>query len=110
MKLVEMSQKEIYMLYHWLQELRGINPNYYNDYTKSFFDKFEKLFIEEQEETRKKYLEYKNSSYEQVYCTDCKWFRLDDEEIPYCPFEDKCDINNCEDSRSFLDRPCYKSK
>ena len=45
-----------------------------------------------------------------VYCTDCKWFRLCDEGLPYCPFEGECDINDYEDSRKLLDRPCYKSK
>jgi hypothetical protein len=42
-----------------------------------------------------------------VYCTHCKHFRLDDEEIPYCPYEDKCDINNCEDSMPLVERPYY---
>lgn len=45
-----------------------------------------------------------------VYCTHCKWFQLDDEDIPYCAWEDKCDIRNCEDSISFLDRPCYEER
>ena len=31
---------------------------------------------------------------EYVYCTNCRHFRLDDEYTPYCPFEDKCDIND----------------
>lgn len=43
-----------------------------------------------------------------VYCTHCKWFRLDDEYIPYCPFENECDIYDCEDSRQFRDRPHYE--
>ena len=45
--------------------------------------------------------------YEYVYCTRCKHFRLDNEEIPYCPFEDECDINDCEDSSPFIERPHY---
>jgi len=45
-----------------------------------------------------------------VYCTDCKYFRLDDENKPYCPFESECDIWNCEDSKSLLDRPKYEDK
>lgn len=45
-----------------------------------------------------------------VYCTNCKWFRIDDEDIPYCPFEDTCDIGNCEDSMSFADRPRYEER
>lgn len=43
-----------------------------------------------------------------VYCTNCIHFRLDDKEIPYCPFEDKCDINDCEDSRPFNERLYYE--
>ena len=44
-----------------------------------------------------------------VYCTHCKHFRLDDEEIPYCPYEEKeCDIRNCEDGRPFRERPMYE--
>lgn len=43
-----------------------------------------------------------------VYCAYCKWFRLDDENIPYCPYELECDIWNCEDSRPFRKRPKYE--
>ncbi|MDF2885567.1 MAG: hypothetical protein K0R54_6141 [Clostridiaceae bacterium] len=44
-----------------------------------------------------------------VYCTNCRHFRLDDEEIPYCPYEEKeCDIRDCEDSRPFSERPMYE--
>lgn len=46
---------------------------------------------------------------EYVYCTKCIYFRLDDEGLPYCLFEDECNINNCEDSMRFEDRPYYKS-
>ena len=42
-----------------------------------------------------------------VYCTDCTKFRCD-EELPYCKDENKCDINDCEDSKPFTDRPYYK--
>lgn len=45
-----------------------------------------------------------------VYCTHCKHFRLDDEEIPYCPWEDRCDINDCEDSRPYGERPFYEER
>ena len=45
-----------------------------------------------------------------VYCTYCKHFRLDDEEIPYCPWEDRCDINNYEDSRPYGERPFYEER
>ena len=46
-----------------------------------------------------------------VYCTNCKHFRLDDEEIPYCPYEEKeCDIYNCEDSKPYSQRPMYEER
>ena len=45
-----------------------------------------------------------------VYCTHCKHFRLDDEKIPYCPWENRCDINNCEDSKPFSERPYYEKR
>ena len=37
---------------------------------------------------------------EQVYCTNCIHFKLSD--------EDKCDIENCEDSAPIEDRPFYE--
>ncbi|CAB1251615.1 protein of unknown function [Ruminococcaceae bacterium BL-6] len=43
-----------------------------------------------------------------VYCTHCKNFRIDDEDKPYCPYEDECDIWDCEDSRRYAERPKYK--
>ncbi len=45
-----------------------------------------------------------------VYCTNCKWFRIDDNEIPYCPYEDQCDINDCEDSMSLNYRPYFERR
>lgn len=45
-----------------------------------------------------------------VYCTHCKWFRIDDEDIPYCPFEDTCDIGDCEDSMAYKYRPNYEER
>ena len=45
-----------------------------------------------------------------VYCTKCKWFRIDDEDIPYCPFENTCDIGNCEDSMAYKYRPNYEER
>lgn len=45
---------------------------------------------------------------EYVYCTECKYFRLDDEYIPYCLFEDKCDIWFYEDGRPLEKRPYYE--
>ena len=44
----------------------------------------------------------------QVHCTKCRHFRLDDELIPYCPFEDNCDIEDCEDGRNIEERPMYE--
>jgi hypothetical protein len=52
--------------------------------------------------------------FEYVYCTNCIHFRIedkyekDDEGIPCCNFEDKCDITDCEDSKRRMDRPCYE--
>lgn len=44
-----------------------------------------------------------------VYCTNCKHLRLDDEEIPYCQFEEKeCDIWDFNDSKPFKERPMYE--
>ncbi|GEM_PF-3130382 len=45
-----------------------------------------------------------------VYCANCQNFRTDDKDKPYCPFEDECDIWNCEDSRPFKERPRYEPK
>ena len=46
-----------------------------------------------------------------VYCTHCAYFRLDEEEIPYCFFENECNLDDCEDSRPYEERPKYeKSK
>lgn len=42
-----------------------------------------------------------------VYCTHCENFRLCDEGIPYCYYENECDIRNCEDSMRFEERPNY---
>lgn len=42
-----------------------------------------------------------------VYCTNCYNFRLDDEELPYCCYENKCDINDCEDGKTLKEKPYY---
>lgn len=47
---------------------------------------------------------------EYVYCINCANFRLCDEGLPYCIFEGKCNINGCDDSKSFKERPFYRSK
>ena len=44
----------------------------------------------------------------QVYCTNCVSFRLCDDELPYCMYENKCMITDCEDSRPFIERPYYE--
>jgi hypothetical protein len=43
-----------------------------------------------------------------VYCTHCLHFKLDDELTPYCQHQDECDIDDCEDSMRFEDRPYYE--
>jgi len=45
-----------------------------------------------------------------VYCTHCKWFRLDEEEIPYCFFENECDINNPKSDLTYDKRPKYEKR
>lgn len=47
-----------------------------------------------------------------VYCTDCRNFRLDDEEIPYCarPNNKKCNGYDMEDSMPFSERPQYEKR
>ena len=47
---------------------------------------------------------------EHVYCTNCIHFRLDDELLPYCMYENKCNINDCEDSKKRKYRPFYEEK
>lgn len=42
---------------------------------------------------------------EMVYCTECRYFRLCDEGLPYCGFESHCDINDYEDGKSRSERP-----
>ncbi len=46
---------------------------------------------------------------QQVYCTNCFNFRLCDEGLPYCIHENKCDINDCDDSKAFKERPHFES-
>lgn len=50
---------------------------------------------------------------EQVYCTNCIHFEVvevsADDYTPKCKHEDKCDLFDCEDSRSINERPFYKS-
>lgn len=43
-----------------------------------------------------------------VYCTECYYFRLCDEHKPYCIYENKCDINDPEDSKQLKYRPYYE--
>jgi len=44
-----------------------------------------------------------------VYCADCKHFQLCNE-TPHCSFEDLCNIEDCEDSKPFSERPCYVAR
>jgi len=43
-----------------------------------------------------------------VNCTNCKFFRLCDEGLPYCCYENDCNINDCEDSKTLKERPFYR--
>lgn len=52
--------------------------------------------------------EYKTELH--VYCTNCIHLHMSDEDVPYCPFEDKCDITDFEDSKDIEKRPCYWNK
>ena len=45
-----------------------------------------------------------------VYCWDCTFFRIDDEERPYCYHENECNIGNCDDSMALYCRPCYAQR
>jgi nicotinic acid phosphoribosyltransferase len=67
-------------------------------------------FFKLSEEEKDKLEDFKFDPDTFVYCTHCKHFRLDDEAIPYCPFEGKCDINDCENSRPFSERPLYEER
>lgn len=42
-----------------------------------------------------------------VKCVDCTFFRLDDELIPYCLYENECNIENPEDDDYLENRPCF---
>lgn len=56
----------------------------------------------------KEYLDFKrNYNSRLVKCTDCFYFRLDDENIPYCLYENKCDIENPEDQFNVEFRPYF---
>jgi hypothetical protein len=45
---------------------------------------------------------------QQVYCTNCYNFRLCDEGLPYCPFEDKCNINKYKQRAPLSERPYFE--
>ena len=47
---------------------------------------------------------------EYVYCVNCDFFRLCNEGLPYCFYENECNINDCEDSKTIEERPRYKLK
>ena len=47
---------------------------------------------------------------EYVYYTNCRYFRLCDENLPYCMYENKCNINDCEDSKPLKERPYYEPR
>jgi hypothetical protein len=45
-----------------------------------------------------------------VRCWDCKFFRLDDEEKPFCIFEDRCDIESYLALKPILKLPYFEFK
>lgn len=45
---------------------------------------------------------------EYVYCTNCKWFNITEDDVPTCKYEIECDICDPEDSRPYKDRPRYE--
>lgn len=49
---------------------------------------------------------------EQVYCTNCKYFKIKkmdiDDYMPSCKYGDKCNLTDCEDSKDLSERPFYK--
>ena len=48
-----------------------------------------------------------------VYCTRCKWLEIseiDNEYFIHCPFENDCDVDNCEDSMPYKYRPNYEER
>jgi hypothetical protein len=47
---------------------------------------------------------------EHVYCTDCVNFILDDDNTPYCEYENKCNIQYPEDSVPYKDRSYFEQK
>ena len=47
---------------------------------------------------------------EYVYCTNCRYFKLCDEGLPYCIHENKCNINDCEDSKTLKERLYYEPR
>lgn len=49
---------------------------------------------------------------DQVYCTNCKFFKIKEISVdnlePSCKYQEKCNLYDCEDSRSLVERPFYK--
>lgn len=44
----------------------------------------------------------------QVYCTNCDNYWIDENETPRCEYYHECDLNDCEDSRPYRERPKYR--
>ena len=44
-----------------------------------------------------------------VYCTRCRHFRFEDDEI-LCPHQNECHFWDTEDSRPFRERPKYEDR
>ena len=49
---------------------------------------------------------------EQVYCTDCIYFKIvktdNDDFAPHCRHKLDCCLDDCEDSKNIEERPFYK--
>lgn len=96
---IEPSKLKKIEMYEWTCEVCGeiIHTHTYSD-TFSCPKCFQWYDVEDDIEDE---LEY-------VYCTECAHFRLKDEDVPYCEYDDICDISNCVDSKSIENRPYYK--
>lgn len=108
LQILRFSQDEIYVLYVLLEILK--EERYYNEHTKEVFDKVEQAYQSEKRIQQSLEDKCKNESNTYVYCTNCQHFRLCNEGIPYCMYENICDINNCEDSRPLWNRPMYRKR
>ena len=65
----------------------------------------------QEEEAIEDYIEWLDSGIfdndTHVYCTKCKSFYVDNDEVPQCEHRHECELNDCEDSKPYSDRPHY---